>query len=186
MKSTLLAFASSLIVASLWAADPAPPKVLPGLKVGDEAVAFTLPAAMGDSVSLREMTASGPVAVVFVRSADWCPYCRRQLEDLEKELPSLKSAGIQVVAISYDSPAVNKAATEKLGLTYPLLSDNGSKVIDAYGILNKEAKGRAQGIPHPAIFVVDTKGMIRGKLMREQYRDRPAVSEILAAAQGLK
>lgn len=186
MKSLLLAFASSLIVASLGAADSSAPTVPPGLKVGEAAATFTLPAPAGSNVSLDSLIATGPVAVVFVRSADWCPFCRKQLEDLQKELPSLRAAGIQVVAISYDSPSVNLAATEKLGLTYPLLSDSGSKVIDAYGLRNQEAKGRAQGVPHPAILVIDRKGMIRSKLMRESYRDRPAVSEILAAAEGLK
>jgi peroxiredoxin len=73
------------------------------------------------------------------------PFCRKQLEDLQKELPSLQSAGVRVVAISYDSPAVNLAATKKLGLTYPLLSDSGSKTIDAYGLRNEQAKGRADG-----------------------------------------
>ncbi|MBL9194960.1 MAG: peroxiredoxin family protein [Opitutaceae bacterium] len=186
MKIALLSLASSLFVACLPAAEPSATTAEPGPKVGQAAAAFTLPAPAGGDVSLASLTAAGPVAVVFVRSADWCPFCRKQLEELQKELPSLQSAGIQVVAISYDSPTVNLAATKKLGLTYPLLSDSGSKIIDAYGLRNEQAKGRAEGVPHPAILVVDRKGIIRSKLMRENYRDRPAASEILAAARSLK
>ncbi len=187
MKIALLSLASFLVVACLSAAEPSTTTPSePGLKVGQAAAAFSLPSPAGGEVSLESLTAAGPVAVVFVRSADWCPFCRKQLEDLQKELPSLQSAGVRVVAISYDSPAVNLAATKKLGLTYPLLSDSGSKTIDAYGLRNEQAKGRAEGVPHPAILVIDRKGMIRSKLMRENYRDRPAASEILAAARSLK
>ena len=51
------------------------------------------------------------------------------------------------MGISYDSLEVLKRAQAKLQIAFPLLSDEGSKTIDAYGIRNKEAEGRAKGIP---------------------------------------
>lgn len=158
----------------------------PGLIVGTRAPDFTLPASGGKDVSLRALLDQGPVALTFVRSADWCPFCRKQLEALQKDLGAITKAGIQVVAVSYDAPATNAAAVKKLGLTFPLLSDVGSKVIDAYGIRNTEAKGRSAGIPHPVVFVIDRAGLIRAKLMRDNYRDRPESAEIIASARGLK
>ena len=131
------------------------------------------------------MLKKGNVALVFVRSADWCPFCKKQLQDLEKSLKAIEASGVQLVAISYDSPATNTAAAAKLGLTLPLLSDTGSKVIDAYGIRNKEASGRADGIPHPVVFIVDRKGVIRVKLMRDGYRERPESAEIVAGAKSI-
>ncbi len=87
---------------------------------------------------------------------------------------------MQLVGISYDAPATSAAAVAKLGLTFPLLSDPGSKVIDAYGIRNAEAKGKSAGVPHPVVFLVDRQGVIRVKLAREGYRDRPETAEIIA------
>ena len=179
MIEPLLCFSCLALGVALHAAES------PGLKVGDRAPAFTLPIGSGSEVSLQALLAKGPVALVFVRSADWCPFCRRQLQDLQKDLADIQAAGVQLVALSYDSPETNAAAVTKLGLTYPLVSDVGSKVIDAYGIRNIEAKGRAEGIPHPVVFIIDQQGTIRVKLMRESYRERPESAEIIRGVKSL-
>lgn len=153
----------------------------PGLPVGAAAPDFTLSGAAGASLSLAALRAQGPVVLVFVRSADWCPFCQNQLKALEAARADIEAAGLRLVALSYDAPATNAAAAEKLGLGFPLLSDAGSKVIDAYGIRNLEAKGRGDGIPHPTVFIVDRSGVIRAKLAREGYQDRPESAEIIAA-----
>ncbi len=158
---------------------------IPGLKIGETAPDFSLPGSVPEPLTLAALRAKGPVALVFVRSADWCPFCRNQLKNLEAARADIEAAGVQLVALSYDSPATNAAAAEKLGLKFPLLSDAGSKVIDAYGIRNHEAQGRGAGIPHPVVFIVDRTGVIRAKLAREAYRDRPESAEIIAAARSL-
>lgn len=166
------------------AADPA---MAPGLKVGDRAPAFTLTDSNGSEVALTALLAKGSVALVFHRSADWCPFCIRQLNDLQARLNDITATGIQLVAISYDSPETLKAAAEKHGFTFPLLSDEGSRTIDAFGIRNTAAtRGRGVGIPHPMVFVIDQQGVIRAKLNREGYRERPEVDEIIAAANALR
>lgn len=182
----LLALVSVCAAVGLTAADASSPSELPGLKVGEKAPDFSLPSAAGPNLALRDLLAKGNVALVFVRSADWCPFCRTQLQDLQKSLAQIEGSGIQLVALSYDAPATNAAAVKKLGITFPLLSDAGSKVIDAYGIRNHEAKGRGAGIPHPVLFIVDRQGVIRAKLGRENYRARPESAEIIAAAQAVR
>lgn len=159
---------------------------IPGVAVGVKAPEFTLKNAAGTDVSLTSLTRSGPVALVFYRSADWCPFCKKQLQALQADLKKVEMSGVRVVGVSYDAPAVSAAAATKLGLTFPLLSDPGSKVIAAYGILNAEAKGKAAGVAHPVVFIVDGKGVVRAKLGRDGYKDRPESAEIVAAAKGLK
>ncbi|MEO5958701.1 MAG: peroxiredoxin family protein [Opitutaceae bacterium] len=159
--------------------------MMPGLKVGEKAPDFSLRNAAGEEIALQALLKKGKVALVFVRSADWCPFCRTQLQALQKDLPVIEAAGLQLVAISYDSPTTNIAAAAKLGLKFPLLSDPGSKVIDAYGIRNKEATGRAAGVPHPTVFILDSQGTIRAKLMRDGYRERPESAEIVLAAKSI-
>ena len=73
----------------------------------------------------------------------------------------------------------------KLGLSYPLLADPESQTIEAYGILNQEARGKSLGVPHPAIFVVDAAGKVRAKLMEADYRDRPSSAAIQEALEVL-
>ena len=50
-------------------AEPAP--AIPGLAIGQPAPDFELPDQHGKTHSLKELLASGPVALVFYRSADW-------------------------------------------------------------------------------------------------------------------
>ncbi len=158
---------------------------IPGLAVGAKAPGFSLPSSTGADVELAALLARGPVALVFVRSADWCPFCRTQLQELQKELAQIEASGLRLVALSYDAPEVNRAAAAKLGLAFPLLSDVGSRVIDAYGIRNLEAKGRGVGVPHPVVFLIGGDGAIAAKLNRDGYRERPEAAEIIAAARSL-
>jgi peroxiredoxin Q/BCP len=94
----------------------------------------------------------------------------------------LEAVGVTVVGISYDSVDTLAKFAEKRKITYPLLSDTGSKTIIAYGLLNKNAKGKTQGIPYPATIVVDGKGTVRAKLAREGYRDRHTTEDLIKVA----
>ncbi len=89
---------------------------------------------------------------------------------------------MRLVAISYDPSEVRRDFAAKRGIEYTLLSDPGSKTIDAYRVRNHEAAGRTSGIPHPTIFLVDRGGAIRFKLRYEGYRVRPTSAEIIDAA----
>ena len=69
MKKLVLLLAA-LLVSRLAAAE------LPGLAVGTRAPDFTLKNAAGADVALMSLVKAGPVALVFYRSADWCPFCK--------------------------------------------------------------------------------------------------------------
>jgi peroxiredoxin len=103
------------------------------------------------------------------------------LVQLQKSIQEIEATGGRIVAISYDSAEVLKSFSEKSSITYPLLSDAGSRTIDAYGIRNQEATGRGDGIPYPGTFVLDTNGVIRAKLFLDGYRDRHEVEPLLKA-----
>ena len=87
-----------------------------------------------------------------------------QLVQLQKEIKELEAANIQVVGISYDSVDVLAKFTKQHKITFPLLSDPDSKVIDAYGVRNERAQGRQAGIPNPITIIVDGKLKVRGHL----------------------
>ena len=96
----------------------------------------------------------------------------------------MNDAGIQIVGISYDPVAVLKSFSDEAGLTYSLLSDEGSKTIDAYGIRNTGARSaRQQGIPHPGTFLVDQSGTITAKLF-ETVRTRHTTDALIKAKGG--
>jgi peroxiredoxin len=67
-----------------------------------------------------------------------------------------------------------------------LLSDPGSKTIIAYGLLNKDAKGKTAGIPYPGTILIDRDGVIRARLFLDGYRDRATTKDLIDAAKAIK
>ena len=92
------------------------------------------------------------------------------------------------MAISYDAVPLLKKFAARRDITFPLLSDEGSKTIDAYGIRNHEPlrNPRWEGIPHPGTFIVDQKGIIRAKLFYDNYKVRHDTEELLEALKKLQ
>jgi peroxiredoxin len=157
------------------------PEEKTGLATGKSAPAFTLTDQNGKQVSLESLLKKGPVAVVFHRSVDWCLYCKLQMVQLQRILTEIEAAGGQVVGISYDPVETLKPFAERNKITFPLLSDVGSKTIDAYDIRYKEAPPEKSGFARHATFIIDQEGIIREKLFRLSYRERPAVDALINA-----
>jgi peroxiredoxin len=105
---------------------------------------------------------------------------------LQRDLKSFEDAGVQIVGISYDDPAVLKKFSDGAKIAFPLLSDPESKTIDAYHIRNEAARGKAEGVPNPGTFILDQEGVIRAKLFLEGYRDRHTTEALIEAAKTVK
>lgn len=122
----------------------------------------------------------------FIRSADWCPYCQVQLLDLRQGMAdSITDAGYNIVVISYDAPeALDKFAT-KYKFPFTILSDEESKTINAFGILDETKKEGAfgHGIPRPHVYVVNGDKDIQGILAEESYTRRPEIKDIVEIIQ---
>lgn len=107
-----------------------------------------------------------------------------QLVQLQKDIQQLEAANIQVVGISYDSVDVLTKFTKKHNITFPLLSDPDSKVIDAYGVRNERGRGRQAGIPTPITIIVDGNLKIRSHLPGSVVR-RHSTKQLVDAAKKL-
>ncbi len=145
---------------------------------------LTATAPDGSTVALDELSARGNgLVIAFVRSADWCPFCKRQLIELSQRHADFAERGMTLVSISYDSTGILKAFGQEFDIAFPLLSDPDSVVIDAFGIRNEShSKGTSgYGIPHPGIMVFDTSGTLKAKFAERSYKDRPRIDDVLAA-----
>ena len=119
--------------------------------------------------------------LVFTRSADWCPYCKSQMVDLNQQLASFRKQGLTVATITYDSAAILKHFAERQQIKYAMLSDPESKIIRAFGIFNENTeKGtRGYGIPYPGVYVLDEKGVVKSKYFEDDYTERYSAASIL-------
>ena len=139
----------------------------------------------------RELMAlAGPKGVVlmFFRSARWCPFCQAQLIAMNEGAAEIEKRGYKIVAVSYDQPTVTQGFTNRRAITFPMLSDPKSKVIDRWGLRDPQYPmgDLAYGVPRPIIFVIDRKGVIRGSLAEETYQKRPPVTEVVKVLDGIR
>lgn len=128
----------------------------------------------------------GPNGLAFVatRSADWCPYCMKQMIQLQEYKAEFDAAGIGLVAMTYDDPALQQAFIDKHGIDYPILHDVETLSFRTLGILNEQYRpgDSAYGIPHPGMIVISTDGTVVGKLFLEAYSVRVSAPASLAYA----
>jgi peroxiredoxin len=184
LKAAVRLGVTALIVALLFGRSMASEENMEekmGIPIGQCAPGFRLMDQTGKEVSLESLLKKGPVAVVFHRSVDWCLYCKLQMIQLQRIQKEIQAVGGQVVGISYDSTEKLKSYAKQQHITFPLLSDADSKTIDAYDIRYKEAPPEKSGFARHATFILDQKGVIRAKLFRLSYQERPAVDSLINA-----
>ncbi len=141
----------------------------------------------GEAQSFDAISGEKGIVLVFVRSADWCPYCQAQMINLRDEGAAIQELGYNIVTISYDAPETLKAFTDKYNFPYTMLSDVGSVAIKDFGILNEEFNSDhfAYGVPHPHVYIIGRNKYIRGVLSEEGYKDRPQIDAVVEAIKTL-
>jgi len=60
-------------------------------------------------------------ALLLFYRGHWCPYCRQQLLDFQRESAQLNELGAEVVALSVDSLEQAQQTAERHRLTFPVL-----------------------------------------------------------------
>jgi peroxiredoxin len=137
---------------------------------------------VGKPHRLPDLMGPNGLVLFFFRSADWCPYCQAQLIDVNGGIAEIEKRGYHVAGLSYDSPEILQAFSAKRHLTYTLLSDPKSEVIDRYDLRDPQYPpgSRAYGVPRPIIFVLDPQAMIKAKLYEESFKNRPPVAAVIS------
>ena len=137
---------------------------------------------LGKPRQLPDLMGRNGLVLFFFRSADWCPYCQAQLIDINSGVAEIEKRGYQVAGFSYDSPEILESFTTKRHLTYTLLSDPKSEIIDRYNLRDPQYPpgSRAYGVPRPIIFVLDPRGVIKAKLFEDSFKNRPPVTSVIS------
>ncbi len=89
-------------------------------------------------------------------------------------------------AVSYDSIETISTFSERYGIEYDFLSDEGSRVIRELGILNTLVRPDepVYGIPYPGTYVLNEAGVVTAKFFNREYQVRESVPFLLRAALG--
>lgn len=101
------------------------------VKVGGPAPDFRLESDAGNVVSLRDF--AGKWLVLYFYPKDNTPGCTREAQEFTQAAARLKKLGAAVVGVSKDSVKSHCGFRDKIGITFPLLSDPDLAAHGAYG-----------------------------------------------------
>ncbi len=167
-----------------------------GLSVGDTAPEFTGINQQGKKIQLSELVKSGSVVILFYRG-EWCPYCNKQLKNLQDSLQLITDKGASVVAISPENSHNRNLTIEKTKAEFNLISDEHSQIMknykvayemDAgtrekykgYGIVLTERNGsNGNELPVPAVYIINRQGKITYRFFDQDYTKRASVQELV-------
>lgn len=141
----------------------------------------------GRKRSFSDLAGTRGLTLVFVRSADWCPFCRKQLGELEKRAAAFRAAGYPLVSVSVDEvPLIRKFATAA-NISFTMLADPTGAVTEDLGIRDPQypVGSFAHGVPQPGIFVIAKDGRIVAKFFVKGYKVRPYPDAALRAVEEL-
>ena len=125
------------------------------LKVGDMAPDFTLPSTIGGKVTLSEYRGKKNVVLAFFPGA-FTAGCTKEMAAYQLDLSKFEGNDAQVFSISTDNTPSQSAFGEKLGVTFPMLSDFVDRHVSiAYGVFNPE-----RAMDTRVTFIIDKTGKI--------------------------
>jgi peroxiredoxin len=132
--------------------------------------------------SLKALMGTHGAAIFFVRSADWCPFCKRQLVDANRRLAEFKALGLSVISVSHDEVPLIAAFYQSQSIGYTMLADPNGTVVEKLGIRDLQYSDgtKANGVARPMIFIVTPQLKITHKYAEESYMNRPDLDKVLA------
>src|SRR6266516_4085163 len=99
----------------------------------------------------------------------------------QQKLSEFDARGIRVVGISVDPPDINRRQSQKLGYTFPLLSDPKAEVIRRYDVLHPRAGPKGADIARRAEFLIDSSSIVRWLNLTENIAVRAGRDQVLSA-----
>ena len=163
-----------------------------GLFISSKAPDFKAKDQFGNEIRLKDLLKKGKVVLVFYRG-QWCPYCNKELSRLQ----FIRDKGAEVVAVSPEKPENVAVTVEKTKAEYPILYDEGLKIMKAYDVefemeentvtryrnagLDIEKNNGANGrfLPVPAVYIIDKESTVTYRFFEPDYKKRPSVKELL-------
>ena len=128
-------------------------------QAGDPAPTFTMSADDGVVVSTESL--AGSRYVLFFYPKDDTPGCTAQACALRDGWEGVAETGAQVFGVSPDSVKSHARFREKYALPYRLLSDEGHRVAEAFGVwIEKTFAGRTYFGNERTTFVIGPDGRI--------------------------
>lgn len=167
------------------------------LKVGELAPKFESVSHDGELIDLDSLLKKGPVVLFFYRGS-WCPFCNKQMSELQDSLYLLKEKSAIVLAISPETDQSMNKIIDKTDAEFIFMSDTTYKIMNDYhvsfvldestrkkyklfGLDVEEANGNDQFIlAVPATYIIGKDGKIVFSYFEVNYKKRVSVKKLLS------
>jgi peroxiredoxin len=173
------------------------------LGAGDNAPRFIVETANGDAFDFDPSKLDRPAVLLTFRGG-WCPFCNMYLSEMRHVIPEMRKMGVDVLFLSGDRPemlfeSLSQETQEDIdGLDYTILSDANAQAAIALGIAFRASERTLNWLsdkdiadssmmkhgvlPVPAVFAIDTDGVIQFAFTNADYKVRLPADELMAAA----
>jgi len=132
-------------------------------KVGKKVPAFSA-ASTGGPVSSKDL--AGSPYVLYFYPKDDTPGCTTQACSLRDAWPDFSGKAV-VFGVSPDSAASHAKFIKKHSLPFPLLADDGRKIVEAYGVwVEKSMYGKKYMGTERSTFVIGGDGKLKAVLRK--------------------
>jgi thioredoxin-dependent peroxiredoxin len=153
-----------------------------GLRTGDKAPDFVLPAAGGSTISLADL--KGRTIILYFYPKDDTSGCTREAQDFSLLVDRFAEKNCVVVGISPDSAKSHDKFLAKYDLKVALASDETREILGAYGVwVEKSMYGRKYMGVERTTVLIDRDGCVARIWPKVKVPGH--AEEVLAAAAAL-
>ena len=109
------------------------------------------------------------------------------MRSFQNNLTKFNEAGIRIVGISVDTPEQTRThMVQEAGYSFTFLSDPKLETILSYDLVHAHELASGKDIARPAEFLLDSSGVIRWRMVTENFFKIARPEEVLEAAKLLK
>jgi len=148
--------------------------ILDKIKLNEVVPYLNLPSTKNGNVNLWDLKQRKNLIIVFYHGSQ-CTHCKKKLKELARVYAKAQELDAEILAVSFDSLAKTRNYAKKVGITFPLVSDQNREATERFTYQDEERKA-----PYPSLFITDRFGVLRYQKIAQEADGLPDTKEILS------
>jgi peroxiredoxin len=167
------------------------------IKIGESAPKIEGIDQFDNAIDSDQILKENKILLLFYRG-NWCPYCKKHLADLQKNLESLNKKGIYIIVVTPEKAEKIQETTIKLKASFSIVHDVANKIMNDYKVafeVNEQnvpkylssTQKKIQEynemynniLPVPATYLIDRNKKVIYVHYDPNYSNRASFNEIL-------